>query len=536
MEKCGAEVLLGTHGVIEPRKRETCRGSFELDSPDDTKPTTSDTSPASREGAVTPAPVDVVGAGLAGSEAAWQLAERGVPVRLYDMKPERLSPAHSSPDFAELVCSNSLRANTLGNAVGLLKEEMRQLGSLIIRVADETKVPAGKALAVDRVEFSRGITEAIETHPNIEIVRERVTSIPESRPVIIATGPLTDSELAEDLGRALGEEYLYFYDAISPTLYLDSIDESIVFRASRHDTGDDEAGDYLNVPLSREQYEDFVAELLDAETVPLHEFEAAMYFEGCLPIEEIARRGPQTLAFGPMKPVGLADPRTGRRPHAVVQLRQEDQSGTLWNLVGCQTKLRVGEQKRIFRMLPGLEAGVFARFGSIHRNTYVNAPVQLDERLQLRSRKGVHLAGQMAGVEGYVESAALGYLAGVGVARDQLGLPYEAPPAETAHGALLRHLQNADAKHFQPMNVNYGLFPALDKDILRPPKPNGGRGKKLPKREKNEMLAARALDRLVAYREAVVSAGPLPLGPPLVPPLVPPSVSPLGVNPPEGVA
>ena len=450
-----------------------------------------------------PESVVVVGAGLAGSEAAWQLAERGVPVRLYDMKPERLSPAHSSEDFAELVCSNSLRANTLGNAVGLLKEEMRRLGSLILRVADETAVPAGKALAVDRNCFARGVTEAIEGHPLIEIVRERVTTIPEARPVILATGPLTDSELAEDLGRTLGEEYLYFYDAISPTLYKDSIDESIVFRASRYDTGDDAAGDYLNVPLSRDEYEAFVDELLDAETVPLHEFEAAMYFEGCLPIEEMARRGRQTLAFGPMKPVGLEDPRTGRRPHAVVQLRQEDQSGTLWNLVGCQTKLRVGEQKRIFRMLPGLGGGVFARFGSIHRNTYVNAPIQLDERLQLKKRPGVHLAGQMAGVEGYVESAALGYLAGVGVARDQLGLPYAAPPPETAHGALLAHLQNADAKHFQPMNVNYGLFPTLGRDILRPAGPDGKRRKKLPKREKNEKLAERALDRLVEYSASI---------------------------------
>lgn len=451
----------------------------------------------------TGAPVVVVGAGLAGAEAAWQLAERGVNVQLYDMKPERLSPAHSSEDFAELVCSNSLRANTLGNAVGLLKEEMRRLGSLIIKIAEETAVPAGKALAVDRVRFSRGVTEAIEGHARIEIVRERVGKIPEARPVIIATGPLTDSDLAADLGRVLGEEYLYFYDAISPTIYKDSIDESIVFRASRYDTGDDAEGDYLNVPLSRDEYHAFVDELLDAETVPLHEFEKALYFEGCLPIEEMARRGRETLAFGPMKPVGLADPRTGRRPHAVVQLRQEDRSGTLWNLVGCQTKLRVGEQKRIFRMLPGLGDSVFARFGSIHRNTYVNAPLQLDERLQLHKCPGVHLAGQMAGVEGYVESAALGYLVGVNVARERQGLPYAAPPAETAHGALLRHLQNADAKHFQPMNVNYGLFPSLDRDVLRPLNPNGGRRKKLPKREKNEKLAERALDRLTGYLEAV---------------------------------
>lgn len=457
-------------------------------------------------------PITVVGAGLAGSEAAWQLASRDVPVRLYDMKPERLSPAHASEDFAELVCSNSLRANTLGNAVGLLKEEMRRLGSLIIRIADETAVPAGKALAVDRIRFSRGITEAIEAHPRIEIVRECVTRIPSERPVILATGPLTDSQLAEDLGRVLGEEYLYFYDAISPTIYKDSIDESVVFRASRYDTGDEEAGDYLNVPLSRQEYEAFVDELLEAETVPLHAFEEAMYFEGCLPIEEMARRGRDTLAFGPMKPVGLVDPRTGTRPHAVVQLRQEDRAGTLWNLVGCQTKLRVGEQKRLFRMLPGLGDAIFARFGSIHRNTYVNAPTQLDERLQLKSCPGVYLAGQMAGVEGYVESAALGYLVGTGVAHSVLGLPYEAPPAATAHGALLRHLQNADAKHFQPMNVNYGLFPALDKDVLRPKNPTSGRRKKIPKREKNEKLAARALDQLADYRQrvAVPVSGPAP--------------------------
>jgi len=468
------------------------------------------------EGAVE---VVVVGAGLAGSEAAWQLAERGVRVVLYEMKPERRSPAHASNDFAELVCSNSLRADTLGNAVGLLKEEMRQLGSLVLRVADETAVPAGKALAVDRNDFAKGITTAIESHPNIEIRHERVPRIPDAELVILATGPLTDPDLAQDLAKTLGDEYLYFYDAISPTLYADSIDESIVFRASRYDDG---VGDYLNVPLSRDEYGEFVDALLGAETVPLHEFEAALYFEGCLPIEEMARRGRDTLAFGPMKPVGLIDPRTGRRPHAVVQLRQEDKTGTLWNLVGCQTKLRVGEQKRIFRALPGLGGAVFARFGSIHRNTYVNAPVQLDQGLQLKSRTGVHLAGQMAGVEGYVESAALGYLAGVGVAHKALGLEYEGPPAETAHGALLRHLQNADAKHFQPMNVNYGLFPPLDPAVVKGAlaglreQPEGdpgstdlrratrpGRRRKLPKREKNEILAARALDALGAYRDRV---------------------------------
>jgi methylenetetrahydrofolate--tRNA-(uracil-5-)-methyltransferase len=441
-------------------------------------------------------PIVIVGAGLAGCEAAWQIAERGLGVVLYEMKPERMSPAHTSKDFAELVCSNSLRANTLGNAVGLLKEEMRRLGSLVLRVADATAVPAGKALAVDREQFAAGITKAIEGHARIEIRRERVVGIPDAAYVILATGPLTDTDLAQELGHLMGEKYLYFYDAISPTIYLDSIDESVVFRASRYDeTGE---GDYLNVPLTREEYEGLVDELLRAETVPLHAFETAMYFEGCLPIEEMARRGRDTLAFGPMKPVGLIDPRTGKRPHAVVQLRQEDRGGTLFNLVGCQTKLRVGEQKRILRMLPGLADAVFARFGSIHRNTYVNAPLQLDPDLQLKARPGVFLAGQMAGVEGYVESAALGYLAGVGVARRALGLPARRPPAETAHGALLRHLQNADARHFQPMNVNYGLFPPLTPEqatfIAR-----SGRRKKLPKREKNQKLAERALDALADF-------------------------------------
>ncbi|MBW2499211.1 MAG: methylenetetrahydrofolate--tRNA-(uracil(54)-C(5))-methyltransferase (FADH(2)-oxidizing) TrmFO [Deltaproteobacteria bacterium] len=445
-------------------------------------------------------PIVIVGAGLAGSEAAWQVAERGVDVVLYDMKPDRRSPAHSSPDFAELVCSNSLRANTLVNAVGLLKEEMRRLGSLVMQVADRTAVPAGRALAVDRIHFARGITEAIEGHPRIEIRRECVTRIPEDRWVILATGPLTAPELASDLQRLLGEEYLYFYDAISPTIHADSIDEQVVFRASRYD--EEGQGDYLNVPLERSEYEDFVDELLRAETVPLHDFEAALYFEGCLPIEEMARRGRETLAHGPMKPVGLTDPRTGRRPHAVVQLRQEDRSATLYNLVGCQTKLRIGEQKRIFRMLPGLGEAVFARFGSIHRNTYVNAPLRLDEELQLRARPGVFLAGQMAGVEGYVESAALGLLVGVGVARRVLGQARVTAPDESAHGALLRHLRNADARHFQPMNVNYGLFPPLAPEeatfVAK-----SGRRKRLPKREKNQKLAERALSALDEFVERV---------------------------------
>lgn len=452
-------------------------------------------------------PIVVVGAGLAGCEAAWQLGERGLRVALYDMKPERMSPAHRSSDLAELVCSNSLRANTLGNAVGLLKEEMRRLGSLVLRVADETAVPAGKALAVDRVEFARRITAAITAHPNITLRSERVTRIPTAPLVILATGPLTDSELASDLAATLGEAHLYFYDAISPTVYADSVDPAIAFRASRYDadTGDD-AGDYLNLPMNRDQYETFVDALLAADAVPLHAFEQAIYFEGCLPIEEMARRGRETLAFGPMKPVGLIDPKTGRRPYAVVQLRREDRAGTLWNLVGCQTKLRVGEQKRIFRGIPGLADAVFARFGGVHRNTYVNAPAQLEATLELKKRPGVFLAGQMAGVEGYVESAAVGLVVGIGVARRALGLPNEAPPAETAHGALLRHLQNADARHFQPMNVNYGLFPALEPEQAFAVS-KSGRRIKLGKREKNDALAHRALASLAPFQARIAAVG-----------------------------
>src|SRR5215831_300398 len=315
-----------------------------------------------------PARVSVVGAGLAGCEAAWQLARRGVDVALHEMKPLRFSPAHRSRDFAELVCSNSLRSNQLGNAVGLLKEEMRRLGSLVLAAADECAVPAGKALAVDRVAFARRITEAIESHPRIEVRRACIERIPDERPVILATGPLTDGALAADLQRLLGEAHLYFYDALSPIVYADSVDPEIAFRASRYEDGE---GDYVNLPLSREAYERFLDALIAADTLPLHPFEAALYFEGCLPIEEMARRGRDTLAFGPMKPVGLVDPRTGVRPHAVVQLSQEDKRGILLGLVGFQTRLRQADQKRVFRMLPGLADASFARFGSVHRNTYV---------------------------------------------------------------------------------------------------------------------------------------------------------------------
>ncbi len=426
-------------------------------------------------------PVVVIGAGLAGCEAAWQIARRGVPVRLYEMKPERRSPAHHSPDFAELVCSNSLRSNVATSAVGLLKEEMRRLGSLVLGVADETAVPAGRALAVDRLAFSRRITEAVESHPRIEVRRELVTRIPDARDarlVVLASGPLTASELAQDLQELLGEEYLYFYDAISPIVYADSVDHGVAFRASRWEEGE---GDYLNLPLDEPAYRDFVAGLLAADTVPLHAFEKSLYFEGCLPVEEMARRGPDTLAHGPMKPVGLRDPRSGRRPFAVVQLRQEDKRGVLYNLVGFQTKLRIGEQRRLFRSLPGMAEAVFARFGSVHRNTYLCAPAKLAPDLSLRARPGLYVAGQLAGVEGYVESAALGALAGLQAAAAARGLEPPLPPETTAHGALLRHLREADPERFQPMNVSYGLFPPLEA---------AGR---IPKREKQRRLAERAL-------------------------------------------
>ncbi len=438
----------------------------------------------------------IVGAGLAGCEAAWQASRRGVDVTLVEMKPQQMSPAHESRDFAELVCSNSLRGASLANAVGVLKHEMRIMDSLILRAADETAVPAGRALAVDRHAFASFITQAIQRQPGIQIEHRVVAEIPDDPLVILATGPLTESRLARAIQTWMGDESLYFYDAISPTLYADSIDHSVAFRASRYEAGE---GDYLNLPLTREQYEIFVAELIEADTVPLHKFEAALYFEGCLPIEEMARRGRDTLAFGPMKPVGLVDPRTGKRSHAVVQLRQEDKEGILYSLVGFQTKLRITDQRRILRALPGLEKAVFARYGTVHRNTYVNAPKQLNETLEVKTRPGLYLAGQMAGVEGYVESGALGLMTGIAASFAAHGESQPLPRDVTAHGALIHHLNHGNPDKFQPMNVNFGLFPPLSSNRIEG---EDGRRRKLKRAEKAQLMAERALAAIREYRDA----------------------------------
>ena len=401
----------------------------------------------------------IIGGGLAGCEAAWQLARRGCRVRLIDMKPHRFSPAHHSENLAELVCSNSLRSNDPTSAVGLLKEEMRCCDSLIIAEAEATQVPAGKALAVDREKFAEKISHILADHPLIEIVHREVLTIPaaDDGPTILATGPLTSEPLADALASLTGKERLAFYDAIAPIVYADSLNMEIVYCKSRYDDG---PGDYLNCPMDRETYQHFITELANAACMPLQDFEDAKYFEGCLPVEVIRARGDETLRFGPMKPVGLADPRNGRDPYAVVQLRKENIEGTTYNMVGFQTKLTYPEQERIFRMIPGMENAEFARLGSIHRNTFVLSPTLLQPTLQFIDRQDLFLAGQLSGVEGYVESAAMGLLAGINCARLMTELPLVIPPTETALGSLINHLTRANAKTFQPSNVNFGLFPA----------------------------------------------------------------------------
>jgi len=427
--------------------------------------------------------ISIIGAGLAGCEAAWQAAEAGVSVTLYEMKPEKYSPAHHLPGMAELVCSNSLRGDSLDNAVGLLKEELRRTGSLFMEAAEATRVPAGGALAVDRLLFSDYITRKIDAHPRIKVLHGEVTSIPEEGVVIVASGPLTSDSLAESLTSLTGERP-YFYDAIAPIVMAESLDMTKVFAASRYGKGDGD--DYLNCPLDEADYLRFVDELNRGEKVPSRDFEKIIHFEGCMPVETMAERGVETLRFGPMKPVGLIDPRTGHEAHAIIQLRAENREKTMYNLVGFQTKLTYGEQRRIFRMIPGLENVDFVRFGSMHRNTFINAPSLLSMTQQLLADPRIFFAGQITGVEGYVESAASGFLAGRNAARFVTGQEMALPPAETALGALLGHLTNADAKHFQPMNVNYGLFPELP-----------GRVKK---KERRQMLAERALHSLDAWR------------------------------------
>jgi methylenetetrahydrofolate--tRNA-(uracil-5-)-methyltransferase len=419
----------------------------------------------------------IIGAGLAGSEAAWQAAEAGVSVVLYEMRPQRPTPVHKTGNCAELVCSNSMGSNQDSSAPFLLKQELRNLDSLVIRSADKNSVPAGKALAVDRDLFSEEITRTLEQHPKITLKHEEVTEIPMEGPVIIATGPLTSPVFSEKLSQLLGQDYLYFYDALSPIIDAQSIDTDKTFFASRYGKGD---ADYLNCGMSRQQYEQFINELLMAEKVSLKEFEKPIYFEGCMPIEVLADRGPQTLAFGPLKPVGLNHPETNERFHAVVQLRKENKEGTAYNLVGFQTKLTYPEQKRIFKMIPGLESAEFFRLGAIHRNTFINAPQLLSGDLSLKSHPNIFFAGQVVGVEGYVESSAMGLVASLSAMSRLKGTAFSSPPAETAIGALLQYVTGKEG-NYQPMNINFGLFLGLEMRIR-------------DKKKRNEHIFNRALE------------------------------------------
>jgi methylenetetrahydrofolate--tRNA-(uracil-5-)-methyltransferase len=498
------------------------------------------------QGAVMADEIVVVGGGFAGVEAAWAAAQRGSMVALYEMRPNRRTPVHQTGDLAELVCSNSFKSNLLTNASGVLKEEMRRLGSLVVPIAERHRVPAGEALAVDREPFAREITETLAAHPNITLIREEVTVLPVSRPLILATGPLTSDALAAEIAKLTGGDSLSFYDAVAPTVTYDSLDMSRIFRASRRGKGDrataaansrlrgdtgagdasaeeeplgavgaaktissevdeapgcadrpSESADYLNCPFDKEEYLAFWKALTEAELAPLHDFEQAdtpqkmVFFEMCVPIEELARRGPRTLSFGAMKPIGLIDPRTGRRPWACVQLRQENKEGTLWGLVGFQTRLKWGEQKRILKMIPGLENAEFVRYGVMHRNTYVNAPRLIDLRCQLREHPGIYLAGQMTGVEGYLESAAIGILTGLNAHRQTRGLPAVVPPKETVLGSLCHYLVESDPKHFAPMNSNWGIVPELPGPPVR------------DKREKGRLKGERALAAVEEFAKAL---------------------------------
>ena len=432
----------------------------------------------------------VIGGGLAGSEAAWQAAERGMAVALYEMRPKQTTPAHVTGLLAELVCSNSLGSKLVDRAPGLLKEELRCLGSLVVECADATAVPAGGALAVDREAFAQMVTERIESHPGITLQRQEVTAIPQGLPVVVATGPLTSPDLADHVASMTGSAYLYFYDAMAPIVMAESIDMSVAFRASRYGHGGDE-GDYINCPMSQSEYDRFVGELVGADTIALREFELEdpRFFEACLPVEVLGRRGQQSLAFGPLKPVGLTDPRTDRRPYAVVQLRQDNHSATLYNLVGFQTNLTWGEQERVFRLVPGLAQAEFVRFGQMHRNTFINSPTLLLSTMQFREREDLFFAGQITGTEGYVGSVASGFVAGLNAARLGSGLNPVSFPSTTMVGALCNYVSNAEPDGFQPMKANFGLFPTLDPPVRK-------------KRERYAAYARRGLADLQRFIDA----------------------------------
>lgn len=430
--------------------------------------------------------VIIVGAGMAGSEAAWQVAQRGIKVDLYEMRPEKSTPAHKTEKFAELVCSNSLRGAGLENAVGLLKEEMRQLDSIIMESADINRVPAGGALAVDREGFSQYITDKVKNHPNVTVINKEIETIPQEDDAItiIASGPLTSEVLAKSIGELTGQDYFYFYDAAAPLISKESIDMSKAYRASRYGKG---TADYINCPMDKEEYEKFWQELTTAELAPIKEFEKVKFFEGCMPVEEMARRGIDTLLYGPLKPVGLEDPKTGKRPYAVVQLRQDNAADSLYNIVGFQTHLKWPEQKRVFGLIPGLENAEFIRYGVMHRNTFINSPELLRPTLQYKDRDDLLFAGQMTGVEGYIESAASGLVAGVNAAYLAKGENPVIFPEQTAHGSMCKYITSAVAKHFQPMNANFGLMPPLEERI---------RDKKL----KKQKIAERALEFLAKFK------------------------------------
>jgi methylenetetrahydrofolate--tRNA-(uracil-5-)-methyltransferase len=441
-------------------------------------------------------PISVIGGGLAGCEAAWQLAERGVSVVLREMRPLRQTPAHKTERLAELVCSNTFKSTETINAHGLLKAEMRVLGSLVLGCADEARVPGGSALTVDRDVFAEAVTKRVSAHPRVRLERGEITQLPS--PSIIATGPLTSDVLAAAIRARLGVDSLAFYDAIAPIVSRESIDESIVFRASRYDKetmqGAEDGGAYLNCPFTREQYESFVDALLIGDQYAGQEFDPVPYFEGCMPVEEMVRRGRDTPRFGPMKPVGLRDPRTGREAYAIAQLRMEDRAGQMWNLVGFQTRLKIGAQQQAFRMIPGLANAEFLRYGSVHRNSYINSAAALTPHLSLRDDSMVLFAGQLTGVEGYTESSATGLLAGINMARMIAGEMPVVPPPTTMLGALYRYLREADPRHFQPMNANFGLMEELSERVR-------------DKRRKREILAERALAAIEEWRQAHAVAG-----------------------------